>query len=240
MKKIALPLLCCTCILFPIHNLPTCTAFSNVHVHSNSKSHNVNSVPLMEEQKSKNPNVDVVHVPHLQVHLPSFLLPAAAAAAACLIIAHPLPASAADDFFSRAAAAQQYYQSPSSRSRSTSRSPLTPETDPRKAKAMKQLIEEQTRQDARLDQCIDRGQDWEQCFMFGDSSSSTFADGMGNDWPNQLGIGIGVGKNKMIPLFNLEKARGPELPVPGPGSLLGGGGEGEGDMPRSNRKPPTW
>lgn len=52
----------------------------------------------------------------------------------------------------------------------------------RKAKAMQEIIKLQDFQDSRLSECVDQGQDWEQCFMFGDSLSSTFADSKGNDW----------------------------------------------------------
>lgn len=98
--------------------------------------------------------------------------------------------------------------------------------DPRKDIAMKQQIDKQNLQDERLDQCVEKGQDWEQCFMFGDSSSMTFADGQGNDWQKGLGI--------KIPFNNL---RGPELPVPEQGSLLGGDEAAIGNI---SRKPPTW
>lgn len=98
--------------------------------------------------------------------------------------------------------------------------------DPRKDIAMKQQIDKQNLQDERLDQCVEKGQDWEQCFMFGDSSSMTFADGQGNDWQKGLGI--------KIPFNNL---RGPELSVPEQGSLLGGDEAAIGNI---SRKPPTW
>lgn len=98
--------------------------------------------------------------------------------------------------------------------------------DPRKDIAMKQQIDKQNLQDEKLDQCVEKGQDWEQCFMFGDSSSMTFADGQGNDWQKGLGI--------KIPFNNL---RGPELPVPEQGSLLGGDEAAIGNI---SRKPPTW
>lgn len=98
--------------------------------------------------------------------------------------------------------------------------------DPRKDIAMKQQIDKQNLQDERLDQCVEKGQDWEQCFMFGDSSSMTFADGQGNDWQKGLGI--------KIPFNNL---RGPELPVPEQGSLLRGDEAAIGNI---SRKPPTW
>lgn len=124
-----------------------------------------------------------------------------------------LPAEAAD-FFTRAEA--QY---------STLVIPQKYD-DPRKDIAMKQLIDKQNLQDERLDQCVEKGQDWEQCFMFGDSSSMTFADGQGNDW--QKGLGIKLPFNKL---------RGPELPVPEQGSLLGGDEAAIGNI---SRKPPTW
>lgn len=51
------------------------------------------------------------------------------------------------------------------------------QTDPRKAKAMKQVVDLKTFQDSKLDACIDRGKDWEQCFLFGDSVSPATNNG---------------------------------------------------------------
>ena len=128
------------------------------------------------------------------------------------------PAEAADaDFFSRA---ETQYQS------SSNNLVIPQKYDARKATAMKQLIDLQNLQDERLDQCVDKGLDWEQCFMFGNSSSVTFADGQGNDW--QKGLGIKIPFNKF---------RGPDLSVPEQGTLLGGEDAARGTV---SRKPPTW
>mmetsp|Transcript_12582 Transcript_12582/g.23593 ORF Transcript_12582/g.23593 Transcript_12582/m.23593 type:complete len:144 (+) Transcript_12582:281-712(+) len=43
--------------------------------------------------------------------------------------------------------------------------------DPIKVKAMRELRELKMLQDSRLDSCVERGKDWEHCFMFGDSKS---------------------------------------------------------------------
>ena len=41
--------------------------------------------------------------------------------------------------------------------------------DPIKAKARKELSDLKNLQDSRLDLCADKGKNWEQCFMFGES-----------------------------------------------------------------------
>jgi len=41
------------------------------------------------------------------------------------------------------------------------------------SKARKELTDLKVLQDSRLDMCADRGDNWEQCFMFGDSQSPT-------------------------------------------------------------------
>lgn len=41
--------------------------------------------------------------------------------------------------------------------------------DPRKAKARKELVDLKNLQDSRLDICADKGRNWEQCFMYGES-----------------------------------------------------------------------
>ncbi|GFH46540.1 predicted protein [Chaetoceros tenuissimus] len=138
------------------------------------------------------------------------------AAAILLFTSQPVEAA---DFFTRA---NEQFQS--------SNNLVIPQNyDARKKTAMKQLIDLQNLQDERLDQCVDKGIDWEQCFMFGNSSSVTFADGQGNDWQKGLGIKIPV-----------NKLRGPELPVPSPGSLLGEDNATQGTTPLQSRRPPTW
>mmetsp|Transcript_7588 Transcript_7588/g.11407 ORF Transcript_7588/g.11407 Transcript_7588/m.11407 type:complete len:164 (+) Transcript_7588:96-587(+) len=47
-----------------------------------------------------------------------------------------------------------------------------PPKDPLKVKALKELSDLKKLQDSRLELCIERGREWEQCFMYGDSQSS--------------------------------------------------------------------
>jgi len=53
--------------------------------------------------------------------------------------------------------------------------------DPRKVKALKELKELKSLEDTRLALCEDKGKNWEQCFMFGESESSYVQKKVRND-----------------------------------------------------------
>jgi len=57
-----------------------------------------------------------------------------------------LPAEASEDFFFKS------------------------QISPQQEKALKDLKDLKTLQDSRLDLCVERGRDWENCFLFGDSA----------------------------------------------------------------------
>ena len=188
--------------LVAICNLQICDAFSGFHRPFREK---IDLDPFTRDKLAQSKTVPKANP--LSLWLPAAIL---------LFTSQPVEAA---DFFTRA---NEQFQS--------SNNLVIPQNyDARKKTAMKQLIDLQNLQDERLDQCVDKGIDWEQCFMFGNSSSMTFADGQGNDWQKGLGIKIPV-----------NKLRGPELPVPSPGSLLGEDNATQGAAPLQSRRPPTW
>lgn len=196
--------------LVAICNVHICDAFSGSHQHFREK---IGLAPFTTDKFAQNKaSFEPVASTVVKANPLSLWLPAAI----LLFTSQPVQAA---DFFTRA---NEQFQS--------SNNLVIPQNyDARKKTAMKQLIDLQNLQDERLDQCVDKGIDWEQCFMFGNSSSMTFADGQGNDWQKGLGIKIPV-----------NKLRGPELPVPSPGSLLGEDNATQGTTPSQSRRPPTW
>lgn len=63
-----------------------------------------------------------------------------------------------------------FVQSPSGALAVTADSYTYLRQDPKSSKALRELRNLKTLEDSRLDLCADRGKQWEQCFMFGDSS----------------------------------------------------------------------